>query len=89
MIKVNKWFPSSKLCSNCNNIYSDLKLDERTWTCIIWHCEHNRDINAAINIKEEGLRILGVIDNKSNRWANGVSLVIMPTLVGTSQEAPT
>ncbi len=50
---------------------------------------YDRNINATINIKEEGLRILGVIDNNKNRWANGVSLVVMPTLVGTSQEAPT
>jgi putative transposase len=60
LIKVNKWYPSSKICSNCGSIKSDLKLHERTYKCS--ECGHvqDRDLNAAINIKNEGLRLLGV-----------------------------
>ena len=53
-IKISKWFPSSKACGECGLIH-DLRLSDRVWTC---ECgaHHQRDINAAINIREEGLR---------------------------------
>ena len=56
-VKVDKWFPSSQICSSCGNIHK-LKLSER-----VYHCEHcgltiDRDLNAAVNIRNEGLRIL-------------------------------
>jgi len=54
-IKISKWFPSSKACHECGMIH-DLRLSDRGWTC---ECgaHHNRDLNAAVNIREEGLRI--------------------------------
>lgn len=54
LIKISKWFPSSKACGECGLIH-DLRLSDRVWTC---ECgaHHQRDINAAINIREEGLR---------------------------------
>lgn len=57
MIKVDKWFPSSQICSECG--YKDGKkpLDIREWTCSICYTHHDRDINASINILTEGLRI--------------------------------
>lgn len=57
IIKVNKWFPSSQICSECG--YKDGKkpLDIREWTCPICHTHHDRDINASINILTEGLKI--------------------------------
>lgn len=57
-VKIDKWFPSSKTCSECGMIH-DLRLSDREWTC---DCgtHHQRDINAAINIRNEGLRLLGV-----------------------------
>lgn len=59
LVKVDKFFPSSKTCRFCGHIYKGLKLSERKWTCP--HCgnriEH-RDANAAINIREETKRIL-------------------------------
>ncbi len=60
LIKIDKYYPSSKLCSNCNHIHTELKLSEREWICPECGTKHNRDYNAAINIKKEGLRLLKV-----------------------------
>lgn len=56
-VKVDRWFPSSKLCFECGNIKSDLKLSDRIYICDCGYIE-NRDINAAKNIKREGIGIL-------------------------------
>ena len=57
-IKIDKWYPSSKRCNYCGHINKDLHLNDRTWICP--SCGKNifRDINAAKNIKDEGLRLL-------------------------------
>ena len=60
IIEIDRWFPSSKLCSVCNYKYQDLKLDEREWVCPDCHTVHDRDDNASTNIENEGKRILGV-----------------------------
>ncbi len=56
-IKIDRWFPSSKLCSSCGQIKENLKLSDRQYVC---DCGLNidRDINASINIKNAGLNIL-------------------------------
>jgi putative transposase len=59
LITIDKWFPSSKMCHCCGNINKALTLTDRMWTCSCG-ITHDRDINAAINIKNEGCRILGV-----------------------------
>ncbi len=51
---VDKWFPSSKLCSECRWKYDDLKLSDRQWTCPKCGCVHDRDLNASHNILREG-----------------------------------
>lgn len=56
-IKVDKWFPSSQLCSCCGN-RKKLTLTERMYICSFCGTSLNRDTNAAINIKNEGLRLL-------------------------------
>ena len=58
IIEIDRWFPSSKLCSNCGYKYQNLKLSEREWTCPSCKTKHDRDYNASKNIEREGLRII-------------------------------
>ena len=57
IIKVDTWFPSSQICSECGHKDGKKPLNIREWTCPICHTHHDRDINASINILTEGLRI--------------------------------
>lgn len=56
LVKINRWYPSSKTCSNCGWINQNLSLSDRHWTCTQCAIKHNRDYNASINILKEGLR---------------------------------
>lgn len=59
LVKVDKWYPSSQLCHCCGTQNPQLKdLRIRKWECPVCHAHHERDVNAAINILQEGLRIL-------------------------------
>ena len=57
VIKIDKWYASTKTCSKCGYKNNDIILKTREWTCQNCGERHNRDHNAAINIKNEGLRI--------------------------------
>lgn len=57
LIKIDKWFPSSKTCSSCGHIKDSLSLSDRIFHCDCG-CVADRDWNASINIKNEGLRML-------------------------------
>lgn len=57
-LEVSRFFPSSKTCNHCLNVVGSLPLDVRAWTCSSCNTHHDRDINAAINIRNEGLRTL-------------------------------
>ncbi|MDR2834066.1 MAG: transposase [Streptococcaceae bacterium] len=50
VIKADKWFPSSKICSECGHKKVDLKLKDRTYYCIACHFKIDRDLNAALNL---------------------------------------
>ena len=56
LITIDKWFPSSKTCRHCGYVNSDLTLNDREWVCPSCGAKIDRDVNAAINIKTEGLR---------------------------------
>jgi putative transposase len=58
LIEIDRWFPSSKLCSNCYYQIDKLPLDVREWTCPNCGTRHDRDGNAATNIRAEGIRML-------------------------------
>ncbi|TKJ21892.1 MAG: hypothetical protein CEE43_08085 [Promethearchaeota archaeon Loki_b32] len=58
LIFIDRFFPSSKTCSNCGHINSQLLLNERKWVCPDCSTELDRDINASINIRNKGLEIL-------------------------------
>lgn len=55
LITIDKWYPSSKTCHCCGYVSPDLTLKDRDWTCPSCGEHHDRDINAAINIREVGL----------------------------------
>jgi putative transposase len=50
LVKIDRWFPSSKRCGNCGHIIDKLPLDVREWNCPECGTHHDRDINAASNI---------------------------------------
>ena len=59
VIKINKYYPSSQLCSVCGYRNSKVKnLNIREWTCLKCNTTHQRDINASINILNKGLEEL-------------------------------
>lgn len=55
ILKIGRFEPSSKMCNNCGYMKKDLTLDIREWECPNCHAKHDRDINAAKNIKSYGL----------------------------------
>ena len=58
IIEVGRFYPSSKICHSCGYIKKDLTLNDREWICPKCGIHHDRDVNAAINIKNEGFKIL-------------------------------
>jgi hypothetical protein len=55
LVRVDRFFPSSKTCSRCGAKNADLTLKDRTWTCAACGTTHDRDVNAAINIRQQGI----------------------------------
>ena len=59
LIKIDAFYPSSQLCHVCGYQFKEVKnLSIRNWECPNCHTQHDRDINAAINIMQEGLRTM-------------------------------
>jgi len=58
LVELDRWFPNSKLCSNCFHQVSEMPLDVREWSCPHCGTHHDREGNAAINIRAEGIRML-------------------------------
>ncbi|MEG4576801.1 RNA-guided endonuclease TnpB family protein [Microcoleus sp. N3A4] len=59
-LEINRFFPSSKIYHVCLNQIDSLSLDVRSWTCPSCKTHHDRDVNVAIDIRDEGLRILAL-----------------------------
>ena len=82
-VKIGTFYPSSKLCHCCGFKYKGLKLDERFWTCPECGTYLDRDENAAINILQEGLRILSSDtagrsgDDESSKPVDTVSISLL------------
>jgi putative transposase len=58
LVKIDRWFPSSKRCGHCGHIVDKLPLDVREWDCSCCGTHHDRDINAANNILAAGLAVI-------------------------------
>ena len=69
LIIIDRFFPSSKLCNVCKTKNTELTLNDREWTCNNCHAKHDRDYNASLNIRDEGIRI--------NNIKNSSKLVIL------------
>ena len=68
ILRIGRFTPSSKTCSNCGSINKELQLKDREWTCSSCSSVLDRDVNAAINIKSFALRnILSGTDRKKSR----------------------
>lgn len=67
LIKIDRYIPSSKMCSNCKYVNRGLKLSTRHWTCPECGIHHDRDYNASVNIKNFGLETLRVRNTKVKR----------------------
>lgn len=59
VVPIDQWYPSSKTCNDCGHKLESLPLSVRRWTCPSCGTIHDRDINAAKNIRDEALRTLG------------------------------
>ena len=57
LVAIDKWYPSSKRCYDCGHVLESLSLDVRQWSCPECGVEHDRDINAALNIQAAGLAV--------------------------------
>ncbi len=98
-LEIDRFFPSSKACNNCLSVVKSMSLDIRAWTCE--HCRqlNDRDINAAKNIRDEGLRIL-TLGTRDKAYCPGVrrdsrgrkkstvsrSVGLLPTLTASAEE---
>src|SRR5262252_5490593 len=80
---TDRWFVSSQLCSECGDRHQELSLSDRFWTCPVCGVRHDRDHNAAINVRDEGVRILLAVGHTERINACGAS--VRPATAGRSQ----
>jgi len=70
LVKINRFFPSSKTCSSCGHKKEKMPLSIQEWTCPSCGCKHDRDLNASINILKEGWRSLTNQELSSAEYAD-------------------
>jgi putative transposase len=83
VIRIETFFPSSKTCSCCGHQKSDLKLNDREWTCSSCNTIHDRDVNAAKNILQRGITIQS---SGTDDYRHGAKIRPKKKLKGTSVE---
>ncbi len=79
LVVIDRFFPSSQVCHRCGARYRDLTLEQRTWRCVCG-VVHDRDVNAAINIQQEALRLLA---GGSPDSQNACGALVRPATAGT------
>ncbi|WP_025733417.1 RNA-guided endonuclease InsQ/TnpB family protein [Carnimonas nigrificans] len=73
LVAIDQWYPSSKRCSGCGHVMDAMPLAVRDWTCPECLENHDRDVNAAVNIKAAGLAVLALGENVSGMELVSVS----------------
>jgi putative transposase len=80
---ADRWFPSSKTCSHCGHKLESLSLATRQWTCPVCHSEHDRDINAAINVRN--MAVSSTV-SACGEESSGLDLTVQVKLASMKQE---
>ena len=84
LVKIDRWFPSSKTCSACGAIHEGLTLADRSWLCTACGTLHDRDENAAENIRRQGILKLKAEGLSVSAHGGGFSRV--PSVPATAYE---
>ena len=88
LVVVDRWYPSSKVCSACGRIASSMPLNVREWECVNCGVVHDRDINAARNIRAEGLSALACGAGVRPTRRQSVTHLVQPPLIGDRNRKP-
>jgi putative transposase len=88
IVFVGRFFPSTKLCSECGCVKEDLTLSDREWDCPNCGVHHHRDKNAAKNLQREGFRILVAAGHAETQNACGASVRPAVQAVGVEARIP-
>lgn len=87
-IVIDRWVPSSKTCNNCVHVMKDWNLGIREWDCPKCGMHHDRDINAAKNILDEGMKTLDTVGTTDSACGVDSSVVEIQSRSTLKQESP-
>lgn len=76
VIRVDRWAPTSKVCSSCGHCMEQMALSVRFWTCPACASEHDRDVNAALNLLALGRGT--ALDARGDRRSGAAQAVSLP-----------
>jgi transposase len=85
VIKIDRWYPSSKTCSGCGHVLDSLDLDVREWDCANCGAHHDRDENAAKSVLAEGLRARSADEQAVAAWGGPARANLNGTREATDQ----
>ena len=85
LIKADRWFPSSKTCSDCGLLMDDLPLSVRAWTCPRCGVLHDRDVNAACNLKKLAVSSTVTACGESS---SGLGVLVAQTKLDSMKQEP-
>lgn len=88
LIVIDRWSPSSKTCNSCGHIMKDWNLGIREWDCPNCGIHHDRDVNAAKNILDEGMKILDTVGTTGSACRVDSSVVEIQSRSTLKQESP-
>ena len=74
---VDRWYPSSQICSCCNKSGGKKELDVREWECLFCNTIHDRDLNASRNLEQQIKWTGGQSDSNKKEWGASVSLPVV------------